>query len=125
MHGFSTWARELTGRMSGAQNTAFSQQWHQLWTKLQHLVRTGDGLIRKNWTERARRVRQQFGSLQAPAVQQRSLQECAIAALVNTPGVSSVLVGMRSESYVDQAIAASRLPLQLDWAASTQARTKR
>jgi aryl-alcohol dehydrogenase-like predicted oxidoreductase len=55
-------------------------------------------------------LRQHLEPLLPEALRQESLSRVALALLLSTPGVSSVLVGMRREAYVDDALPVQSWP---------------
>ena len=75
------------------------------------LIRLADNVYQKAAARQAREFAERVGQLD-PDWQVSSLSRLALRALRSTAGISSVLVGMRQESYVDEILAELRTPCE-------------
>ncbi|MCA9628327.1 MAG: DUF255 domain-containing protein [Myxococcales bacterium] len=111
-------ARE-TGRYLSALDGAFAGQRGEAWREWRgRYVRALDeyisGLRQQAAQASARASKPLSEALSAAGAPRAPLSQLALACLLATPGVSSVLVGMRQEEYVDDALESLKLKLQLD-----------
>ncbi|MGE0324148.1 MAG: aldo/keto reductase [Polyangiaceae bacterium] len=111
-------ARE-TGRYLSALDNAFAGQRGEAWREWRgRYVRALDEYIsalrQQAAAASARSLKPVVEALARAGAPRRPVSQLALGTLLATAGVTSVLVGMRQEEYVDDALESARQPLNID-----------
>jgi aryl-alcohol dehydrogenase-like predicted oxidoreductase len=108
LQGFTAWEQGVKARLNEGELERFASMWHQLWSALLQLVKSGDVAIRQKMHDAAQNIAKSCPGFDVSKLNAAPLQRHAVAWLIAQKPVTSVLVGMRREGYVSDAIAAAK-----------------